>query len=246
MADQKTSQDSLAEANRERATFSGHGNSLGAAGEREASMDSDCSRHLRQPGDCLPINPHQAGYKSITIGAQWDNMKTKNSGFFGKLFRRTIGTGVDIDLGCLYELQDGSRGAIQAFGNRFGALEAPPYIHLSGDERTGNAKGQDEKIVINGAHWNSIKRLVIYLYIYNGASHWAEINPRIVIDVPGEEDLFVTLGKANDALDLCAIGGLENVRGGIMLRNLTEYFPGHEEMDRAFGFGLNWDEGKKS
>ena len=48
-----------------------------------------------------------------------------------------------------------------------------------------------------------------------------------------------------DELAVCAITMIENVRNGIKLTNHTEYFPGHAEMDRAFGFGLEWDEGKK-
>jgi tellurite resistance protein TerA len=140
---------------------------------------------------------------------------------------------------------DGTRGAIQAFGEKFGDFDNPPYMKLSGDERTGDAKGHDEYIVVNGAHWDKIKRILVYFYIYDGARKWAEISPHIVLDVPGEDDLVVTLSKHNDALAVCAVGGLESIRGGIKLTNYTEYFPGHAEMDRAFGFGLEWDDGVK-
>jgi tellurite resistance protein TerA len=163
----------------------------------------------------------------------------------GKILKKVTKVGVDLDLGCLYELQDGTRGAIQAFGEKFGAYERAPFIKLSGDERTGNAKGMDEAIFVNGACWDQIKRLMIYIYIYDGAPRWSEIKPQVVLDVPGENDLIVTLGAHNDALALCAVGGIENVRGGIKLTNYTEYFPGHFEMDRAFGFGLDWADGKK-
>ncbi len=245
MADQKTSVDSLAEASRNRAKFSGHGDALGAAGEVEASTDSASSRYLQNPGESLAVSPGEGGFESITIGVEWDNVKTKDSGFIGKLLKRAVSSGVDLDLGCLYELEDGSRGAIQAFGKKFGAADEPPFIALSGDERTGNSKGMDEKIRIKGAHWGKIKKLIVYLYIYGGVTDWAKLNPRVIIDVPGQEDLIVTLSKHNDELDICAVGELENVRGGIRLTNHTEYFPGHEEMDRAFGFGLEWGEGRK-
>ena len=75
--------------------------------------------------------------------------------------------------------------------------------------------------------------------------NWQSVNPRIILDVPGEKDLVVNLSAYDDHLPLCAVGGLENVRGGIKLTNYTEYFPGHAEMDRAFGFGLNWADGQK-
>jgi tellurite resistance protein TerA len=242
---EKTSVDSIAEANRERGKFSGHGGALGAAGRKEATTEKESSSYLRNPGECIAVSPGEKGFESITIGVDWDNVAVKKSGLFGKLFKKALRVGIDLDLGCMYEMQDGTRGAIQAFGKKFGNYNAAPYIALSGDERTGNAKGHDEVISINGAHWSKIKRLLIYAYIYKGAADWGSINPRLVVDIPGNEDLIVTLRNRNDALCLCAAGEIENVRNGIKLTNHTEYFPGHEEMDRAFGFGLTWGEGKK-
>ncbi len=241
----KTSQDSLSEANRSRADFSGHGGSLGAAGYRDSANHPDNCEFLNEPGQSLAITTEAGGFESILIGVAWDNIIVKDQSILGKLLKKTKKAGVDLDIGCLYEMQDGTRGAIQAFGKKFGTFNTPPYIELSGDERTGDAEGHDEHIMVNGAHWDKIKRILIYIYIYKGAPNWNEINPQIIIDVPGEDDLIVTLGAYDNALSLCAIGGLENIRGGIKLTNHTEYFPGHEEMDRAFGFGLEWDHGQK-
>ena len=245
MSKDKTSVDSLIEANRSRVEFSGHGNAQGAAGERMGSYDPDNSEFLRDPGQFIAISPGPKGFEGIRIGVSWDNVQTEKTGFFSKLVKKVAHSGVDLDIGCLYEMQDGTRGAIQAFGEKFGDINAPPFIKLSGDERTGNAKGIDEFITINGQHWDKIKRLLIYIYIYDGAPHWAEINPYTIIDVPGEHDLVVTLSTYKEELCVCAVGGLENVRGSIKLTNYTEYFPGHNEMDRAFGFGLDWGDGKK-
>ena len=153
---------------------------------------------------------------------------------------------MDWDLGCLYELQDGTRGSLQAFGEKFGDFDKPPFISLSEDERTGDRDGDDEFILINGEKWSAVKRVLLYIYIYKGAARWSDINPQVVVDVPGEDDFYVTLKAHDDVLDLCAVAELENVRNGIKLTNKTEYFPGHEEMDRAFGYGLQWGEGKKA
>ncbi len=243
--DKNTSMNSLIDATKSRADFSGHGHALGAAGERAKSFDPDNCEHLREPGQNIAINTSSEGFESITISAFWDSAKKEKTDFLSKLFKKKKKINIDLDLGCLYELKDGTRGAIQAFGEKFGSFDKPPYMVLSGDERTGDAQGHDEYIVVNGAYWNKIKRLLIYIYIYDGSPSWAEINPKILIDVPGEDDLAVSLASHNDKLALCAIGGLENVRNGIILTNYTEYFPGHAEMDRAFGFGLEWDEGKK-
>lgn len=246
MTQDKSSLHSLIEATRSRAKFSGHGKSLGAAGERHASFDPGNCIDLREPGQSIAISPGEDGFESILIGAAWDNTHRKKSSLLGRLFGKTRrGKGVDLDIGCLYELADGTRGAIQAFGEKFGAYDSAPHIALSGDHRTGDGDGHDEYLLVNGAHWDKIRRLMVYIYIYDGAPRWSQITPRILVDVPGEDDLCVTLAAHKDALCLCAVAGLENVRGGIKLTNYTEYFHGHQEMDRAFGFGLDWGDGAK-
>ena len=238
-------------ASRSRASFSGHGKSMGAAGKRVASTNPDNYVNLRKPGQTISINPADHGcFEFINIGGSWDNIAPPPKGGLLSKVSKLLGkndtpAGVDLDLGCLYEMNDGTRGCIQAFGEKFGNYDAPPYMYLSGDERTGDKDGDDEYIRINGAHWSDIKRLVVYIYIYKGVPNWAAVNPRIILDVPGEKDLVVSLEAHEDCLPLCVVGGLENVRGGIKLTNYTEYFPGHTEMDRAFGFGLNWADGAK-
>ncbi len=243
---QKTSAESLADATKSIVEFSGHGASLGAAGYRIASEHPDNCEFLEHPGDSTAISPGKDGFETITIGVAWDNILTQDSGVFGKWFKKVRKVGVDLDIGCMYELKDGTRGSIQAFGDKFGDFDNAPFMTLSGDERTGDAQGHDEQITVNGRKWNEIKRMLIYIYIYKGAPSWSEIKPQIVIDVPGEDDLYVTLDVHDDKLCLCAVGELESIRGGIKLTNCTEYFPGHEEMDRAFGYGLEWGEGEKS
>lgn len=247
MADDElsVSQQSILDATRSRAKFSGHGKSLGAAGYREQANNPDNCSFLNDPGQSIAITAGPEGFHEILIGAAWDNVKSQEGGFFKKLLSKATGKGVDLDVGCLYELKDGTRGAIQAFGKKFGSLDQPPYMQLSGDERTGDTEGHDEYILVNGLHWDKINRALFYIYIYEGVASWSQLKPQLIVDVPGENDLVVTLGAYNDALDLCAVGGIENVRGGIKLTNYTEYFPGHEEMDRAFGFGINWADGQK-
>ena len=141
MSKDKNSADSLAEATRSRAEFSGHGGSLGAAGHREVSFDPENCEYLREPGQTIAVSPGPEGFESILIGVEWDNIEVEQSGFFGKLMKKTLKKGVDLDIGCLYELEDGSRGSIQAFGEKFGDFDGPPYMSLSGDERTGDAAG---------------------------------------------------------------------------------------------------------
>ena len=247
MTDKKSaSQSSLESATRWQSKFSSHGTSLGAAGKRILNYDPTNATTLSKPGQSVAVSPQEQCFNHITIGAAWDPVTKLRKGPLGSLLNLKKKTNIDLDIGCLYELQNGERGAIQAFGEKWGTIDKPPYIALSGDERTGDTEGFDEQLNIIGENWPHIKRALIYLYIYDTRETWAGINPRVLIDIPGEEDLAVTLSHHEQHLQLCAIGMIENIRGGLKLTNISEYYHGHEDMDRAFGFGLNWEDGEKS
>jgi tellurite resistance protein TerA len=253
------SKSSILEATRSRAKFSSHALSKGAAGFISPYDDEQDAEFLSKPGETAIVNPTKEGIKDFEIGVAWDNVEPpqeslEKKGLLGALINKVKDktkqtsnehTGVDLDIGCFYELQNGKRGVVQAFGNIYGALEEEPYVYLSGDERTGDADGEDELIKVNGRQWDKFKRLVIYIYIYGGADNWETIKPQIQVRVPEENPMIVTLNAKRQELALCAVAGLENVRGGIKMTNYMEYFPGHAELDRAFGFGLEWDEGQK-
>lgn len=252
MSRNKSSMDSLASATQSRSSFTGR-SALGAAGY-VSDTDDDSYNYLGTTGQVDIIQPQEGGYEKIRIGAAWQNLhdgRNDKGSFLSKILgkNRKKPTGVDLDLGCLYELENGERGSIQAFGEQFGDYDNAPFIKLSHDDRTGDDDddddGEDEIILINGQKWPQIKRLLVYLYIYDGVASWAEIQPQIQIRVPGEKPMVVTLHTYKSELSLCAVAGLEHVRGGVRLTNYTEYYPGHAEMDRAFGFGLEWADGQK-
>ncbi|HNQ91577.1 MAG TPA: Tellurium resistance protein TerA [Alphaproteobacteria bacterium] len=237
---------SLMEATRVRSQFSGHRGSLGAAGYIDPNDQDINADFLGRRNDTLSISPPPEGFGDVRIGAAWDNQTQPDTSFLGKLFKKSKPVDIDLDLGILYELKDGSRGAVQAFGDLMGHYNEPPYLSLSGDERTGDAEGDDEYAHLNGKHWPDFKRILVYVYIYQGALDWAMVRPQIHIRVPGQKPMIVTLSSHHKGLGLCAIAGIENIRDGMVVTNYTEYFPGHAEMDRAFGFGIEWEEGFKS
>ncbi|MGB1077801.1 MAG: TerD family protein [Bdellovibrionales bacterium] len=241
----KGSQSSIKEATRSRANFSGRGASKGAAGYVNPNDVSGNYDFVSRSGEAQSISPPEGGFTKIKVGAAWDNMYVEEKAMFG-LVKKKKKANIDLDLGCLYELQDGTRGALQAFGDLYGNVKEAPYIRLSGDERTGDSEGDDEYLMINGKKWSEIKRILVYVYIYEGALDWAQVKPQIQVRIPNASPIVVTLSAHMKDLGLCVITELENVRNGIVVTNYTEYFPGHNEMDRAYGFGLEWDDGKKS
>lgn len=236
---------SIMEASRNRASFSGHGKAKGAAGFIDPNDQARNVDFLGRRDDTLSISPPAGGFGDIRIAAAWDNRDIPDTSFMGKLLKRTKPANCDIDLGIFYELVDGTRGIIQAFGNQMGSYSSSPYISLSGDERTGNTAGDDEYVHVNGKEWAKFKRILTYVYIYRGPLDWAHIRPQIQIRVPDQNPMVVHLGAQQEGLGLCAIAGIENIRNGLRITNYTEYFPGHAEMDRAFGLGLEWENGEK-
>lgn len=242
----QNSQASLLEADRDRISKSRYGG-LGGAGYISHENASQAGAFLASPGEVAVVNASDGGWSDLEIAVAWDNVVVqREKGLLRRFIKKNIlHKGVDLDLGCLYKLKNASRGSLQAFGDVHGALKEEPYIALSSDERTGDREGPDETLLINGAHWADIEKLLIYVYIYDGAKNWATVHPQVQVRVPGEPPMVVTLNASKKGLPVCAVAGLENIRGGIKMTSYLEYFPGHEEMDRAFGYGIPWESGSK-
>lgn len=152
---------------------------------------------------------------------------------------------IDLDLGCLYELEDGRKGTVQALGNAFGSLRNPPFISLDGDDRTGAVEG-GENLRINGGKIDQIRRVLVYTFIYEGAADWQTANGVVTLRYPGNEDLIVRMDEYNNSRKMCAIALLENDGGGgFTVEKQVRFFQGHSQMDQAFGWGLRWVPGRK-
>ena len=158
-------------------------------------------------------------------------------------------SGIDLDLGCMYELADGRKGIVQALGNTFGNYEGEPFIQLDADDRTG-AAANGENLFINGERFDKIKRAVIFSFIYEGAANWQVTNGVVTITAPGQAPVEVKL-DGGDRQIMCAIALIENRGGQLVITKLAEYFQqqgmtsAHELMDRHFGFGMRWKSGSK-
>ena len=144
MSRETLSSDSIKKASESSVDYSGHGNSAGAAGHRpDQGIKED--KFLSKRGQHKLVIPTEEGLGKIEAGLAWNNVvQVRAEGLINRLMKKVTQEGVDLDLGCLYELKSGKRGAIQAFGEVFGDYDAEPFISLSGDERTGDAEGDDE------------------------------------------------------------------------------------------------------
>ncbi|NOG32554.1 hypothetical protein HLB35_13740 [Halomonas sp. TBZ9] len=152
--------------------------------------------------------------------------------------------GIDLDLGCMFEFKDGSKGIVQALGKHFGNLEQPPYIFLDGDDRTGSIN-QGENLYINGKQWSDIKRIMVFAFIYEGVANWAETNGRVSIQAPDQPEIEIQMDASGRNENFCVIAMLENKNGDLSISKEVNYFSSHKPADEHYGFGFQWKAGSK-
>lgn len=187
----------------------------------------------------ISLEKKDGNYGEIKVNLNW-NRGSGKGGFlsFGKSNQ------MDLDLGCLFELKDGTRGVVQALGDCFGSFRDEPFIELMGDDRTG-ANADGEWLRINGSHWREIKRILIYAFIYDGAPNWHATDGVVTLYVPGQPPVEVRMNEEGGALGMCGIAMLENVNDTVRVNREVRFFRGHEKLDRAYGWGMRWMEGSK-
>lgn len=149
----------------------------------------------------------------------------------------------DVDLAVMYELTDGSRPrVVQALDRHFGDLNVPPYIALSGDDRSGGR----EVVTINLAQAGNIKRALVFAFIYEGGS-WQRVgDAEVTVKHPTLGEFYFSLNKA-EAMSCTLIDLRTDGRGGLDMTRLGEFFAGyHQEIDRYYGWpNINWRAGSK-
>lgn len=238
MSNFEDSHSSLEAASKNRAQKSRFGGS-GTAGFKDIGLD-------QHKNTVKKIDAPENGFDKIEIGLAWNNVIiTQPEGLINKMLAKKKRTGVDLDLGCLYQLKNDTRGCLQGFGELFGNYNNPPFIHHSGDEKTGDKEGHDEILEINGKKWSEIERIVIYTYIYEGPQLWADIEPEIELNIAGIEKMTYDIRAYKENIPMYGFVLLENIDGDIKLTDVSEYFAGHAELSRAFGFGIRWEDGEK-
>lgn len=188
-------------------------------------------------GQKVSLRKENAAFGEIVFNLNWDQPE-KKGWFFGQ-------RQIDLDLGCLYELKNGRKGTVRALGNAFGSLGSEPYILLDGDDRSGaNASG--ETIRVNMAKLTEIKRILVFTFIYSGVAKWEQTNGRVNIRCTGNEELLVRMDEYGSNQRMCAIVLLEDDGNDhFQLEKIVRFFNGHQEMDRAFGWGMRWVAGSK-
>lgn len=157
---------------------------------------------------------------------------------------------VDLDLSCLWELRNGATGIVHPINNQFGSFDQPPYVQLDQDDRTGTSD-TGENLMINLDHAADIKRLLVFVVIYAGASSFAGLNGVATLNPPVGPPIEMLLDECTVPSQVAAIALIENIGGELIVRREAKYLlppPGifkQQAADLEYGWGLTWQGASK-
>ncbi|OQR63537.1 Tellurium resistance [Streptomyces maremycinicus] len=152
---------------------------------------------------------------------------------------------IDLDLSCLWELQNGAKGIVHPINNQFGSFDQPPYIQLDQDDRTGSSD-DGENLMINLDHADKIKRILVFVSIYSGASNFAGLHGVTTLLPPAGPPIEMRLDECTVPSTVAAIALIENVGGELIVRREAKYLllaPGvsnQQAVDAEYGWGMTW------
>ena len=152
---------------------------------------------------------------------------------------------VDLDLGCMYEMKDGTKGVVQPLGDLLGDLNASPYIRLSGDDRFGAPSG--ETVYVNLDQREHFKRLLFFVYIYDQTPAFDRTHATVTLYPGIGPQIEIELDEHAPEARSCAVFTVDNSKDEFIVRREVKFVYGFQsELDRMYGWGLQWGRGYKS
>ncbi|MFJ8192549.1 TerD family protein [Streptomyces sp. NPDC096094] len=187
---------------------------------------------------------------AMRVNLNWQ-VRKQFSGWARKL-GRPVAThdDLDLDLCCLYELTDGSKGVVQALGNAFGSLHQPPFIHLDGDDRTG-AVTSGENLTVNLDHKQYFRRVLVFVTIYQGARSFADLHATVTLQPQHGAPIDFSLDECTVPSTVCALALITNTGSDLVVQREARYLvpergvSPQRTVDYAYGWGMNWTPGRK-
>ncbi|MFD5281648.1 TerD family protein [Streptomyces rubrogriseus] len=187
---------------------------------------------------------------AMRVNLNWQ-VRKQFSGWARKLGRPVaMHDDLDLDLCCLYELSDGSKGVVQALGNAFGALHQPPFIHLDGDDRTG-AVSTGENLTISLDHQRYFRRILVFVTIYEGARSFADLHATVTLQPQYGAPVDFSLDECTVPSTVCALALITNTGNDLVVQREARYLvpdrgvSPQRTVDHAYGWGMNWTPGRK-
>ncbi|MEV6109737.1 TerD family protein [Streptomyces sp. NPDC051940] len=181
---------------------------------------------------------------ALRVNLTWSAAKAPR-GWLGKGKNAVRLEDLDLDLSCLWELQNGAKGIIHPINNQYGAYDQAPWVRLDGDDRTGGSEA-GENLTVNLDHAAEIKRVLVFVNIYQGASSFAGLDGVATLYPQAGPPIEVRLDECTVPSPVAAIALIENVNGELVVRREARYIlvpPGkfnQQAVDEAYGWGMTW------
>ncbi|MEO3827807.1 TerD family protein [Actinomadura sp. B10D3] len=198
---------------------------------------------LTKNAPSVSLTKHGATSGHMRVNLNWSAREGVAKGRLGK---RRRGVDLDLDLCCLWELQDGRKGIIHALGD-MGALNRAPFIQLDKDDRTG-AIDSGENLHINLDHTADFKRILVFAEIYDGADDFRGLDAVATLFPVNAAPIEMRMNDCMDASRDAVLALIENVNGELVVRREGRYVlppPGRPRwgkmtVDQAYGWNLEW------
>jgi len=192
---------------------------------------------LEKRGSSQKVSLKKRGSSVIHVNLNWDSGSGKRS-WLGVVDN----SGVDLDLGCMFELETGEKGVIQPLGGVYGEQHRPPFILLDKDDRSGSAvDGENMRFY----RPELIRRVLIFALIYEGTANFSDVNGRVTIRDQEGSEILVRCDAPDPSRTFCAVCMIEAHRGEIKITKEERYFHGHPDCDAYYRFGFRWVKGTK-
>jgi tellurite resistance protein TerA len=195
---------------------------------------------LTKAAPAVSLTKHGGATGTLRVNLNWDARPPGRG-----LFHKTVP--LDLDLGCLYEFADGTKGVVQALGNAFRAADSSGrvLISLDGDDRSGSVS-TGENLSVDLSEAARIRRILVFALIYEGAANWADAKGVATLYPVGAPPVEILLDEPRDGARICAIAMLANTGGEVVVHREVNYIDGAQRaLDQAYGWGMNWTQGRK-
>ena len=156
-----------------------------------------------------------------------------------------LGRNVDIDIGCFVDTDGRKREWVVDGLNPNGSLRAYPYVDIDQDDRTGmSATGETLRVSAN--HLEHIRRILVYTYIYEGASDWRDLDAVVTIKFPGKADIVLKMNEFNRSASFCVLADIRNDGKNLEITKVLDFLKGQQsEATDKYGFHFTWKAGSK-
>lgn len=210
---------------------------------------------LTKSSPSVSLTKQGATSGAMRVNLNWQAPQTgqappQKSGFFAKALGAVGSRNLDLDLCCMWELQDGRKGMIDPLAKNFGDFNNPPFILLDADDRTGG-RAEGENLTINLSQSQQFRRILVIAVIYEGADSFAGLNAVATLYPQGSAPIEMFLDEVNvPGAKTAVIARIDNVNGELVVNREARYFAqsgrkgGKQLADEAYGWGFGWTVGR--